>query len=424
MTRSISLALYLATKARRDRAAAQSGADGPRTEEDRVREAERLGQYVTPRPEGPLIWFHTGRDNEAQAVRGFVQRLQAERDDVTVLLTTGADCRADSDPGAIWQFAPEESLPAIGAFLDHWKPDVAVWTEPDLRPALAIQAADSGIPLLLVDADTARPDAQARRWWRGVSSALLAPFAHVLTGSATAAAGLRRLGADPSVLRIMGFLDEGTAAPGCNERDRAALAKAIGARPVWLAARIGRGERAAVLQAYRQALRRAHRLLLILVPNDIGCGEDWARDLTEDGLSLALRSDGQEPDVETQVYIANTEQEMGLWYRLAPFSFLGQSLDPQAGGISPLEAAALGSAILHGPHVRHHQAAYARLAAVRATRAVQNAHSLGDGVEALLSPEVAAAMAHEAWQVVTAGAEVTDLAMDLILTALDKVETV
>lgn len=424
MTRSISLALYLATKARRDRASARAEADKSLTDEDKLREAERLGQYATPRPEGPLIWFHTGRDAEAHAVREFAQRLQTERDEVSVLLTTGAETRPDSRPGTICQFAPEESLPAIRGFLDHWKPDLAVWTEPDLRPALVAQVAEARVPLLLVDSGTARPDAQARRWWRGISNTLLAPFGHVLTGSATAAAELRRLGADPSVLRVKGFLEEGSAAPGCNEHDRSALAGAIGARPVWLAAQVARAERAAVLHAYRQALRRAHRLLLILVPQNIEAGADWARDLTADGLSLALRSAGQEPDAETQVYIANTEQEMGLWYRLAPISFLGQSLEPQSGGINPFEAAALGSAILHGPHVQQHRAAYSRLTAAKAARAVQNAHSLGDGVEALLAPEVAASMAHEAWQVVTAGAEVTDFAMDLILTALDKVETV
>ena len=42
--------------------------------------------------------------------------------------------------------------------------------------------------------------------------------------------------------------------------------------------------------------------------------------------------------------------ELGLFYRLAPIVFMGGSL-VEHGGQNPIEAAKLGAAILHGPHV-------------------------------------------------------------------------
>ena len=176
-----------------------------------------------------------------------------------------------------------------------------------------------------------------------------------------------------------------------------------------------------MIGAHRQAQRRSHRLLLILVPDDPDHGEGWVRRLVAQGLTVAQRSAGQEPGPDTQVYVADTEQEMGLWYRLAPISFLGQSLD-EAGGINPYEAASLGSAILHGPHIDRHRRAYGRLASAGASRVAQDGNDLGDLVEALLSPDVAASMAHGAWKVCSSGAEVTDRVKDLIFAALDEKE--
>lgn len=421
MTKSLSLALYLATKARRGGGRA-SGEDDRVDAEDIARQPEREGRTAKARPAGPLIWVHTGGDRQGDAVREFAQRLSAEREDVSVLLTTAAATRRASEPGRISQLAPDEALPAIRRFLTHWKPDISIWTEPDFRPALIAETARRNIPMVLADARTARADIQTRRWWRGMAGTILADFRHVLTGSATNAGALRKLGARPEVTEVRGFLEEGAAALPCNESDRASMAREIGSRPTWLAAQVAADERAAILAAHRLAERRAHRLLLILVPEDPASGLAWTRELAAEGLSVALRSAEQDPHGQTQVYIADTTDEMGLWYRLAPISFLGQSLAPH-GGINPFGAAALGSAVLHGPHVDAHAAAYARLTRASAARLVPESKALGASVEALLSPDVAAAMAHGAWQVCSSGAEATDRLIDLTLTLLDSQET-
>jgi len=407
MAKSLTLALYLATRTRAERNARRARSHDP----------ERRGEIAKPRPPGPLIWFHTGQDDQAASVREFARRLRAEQDDLTVLLTTSAATRPDSQAHMISQLIPEETLPAIRRFLSHWTPDVAIWTEPDLRPALITETDDRDIPLFLIDARTARPDPQSWRFRRGMSGSLLGRFRRILTGDRDTATTLRRLGAEPSRLEVSGYLEEGTAAPPCNEAERDALARDLDARQVWLAAHASQAEASAVIAAHRQAQRRAHRLLLIVVPEDPAHGAAWKQQFQAEGQIVATRSDGQEPGPQTQVYIADTEQEMGLWYRLAPIAFLGQSLCP-GGGVNPYEAAALGSAILHGPNVRRHRHAYDRLAGAGAARLARNGAELGELVEALLSPDVAASMAHGAWNVCSSGAEVTDRVKHLIFSAL------
>ncbi len=421
MGNSLALALYLATRARADKPARRSGK--PSEGHTKTLENERLGRPELSRPEtGPLIWFHTGRDRHALACRELISRLRAERGELGFLLTTSSENRKESEDHLNFQLAPDDAVPAVRRFLDHWRPDIAVFTEPDLRPALIAETSDRGIPMFLVDAHTARLDPQSWRWLRGMAGSLLSRFQWLLTGDAETAGTLRRLGARSGRVQVVGYLEEGTPALGCNEAERDALAEALAGRPVWLAAHVTPGECTTVIDAHAAALRRSHRLVLILVPDDPQEGPAWAAKLAEGGNRVALRSDGAEPDPETQIYVADTEGEMGLWYRLAPISFLGRSISGD-GGVNPYQPAALGSAILHGPNVRNFRQAYGRLGAAGATRLVRNATELGDAVEQLLSPDAAAGMAHAAWRVCSSGAEVTDRIRELIFATLDEMDT-
>ncbi|HEX4293937.1 MAG TPA: hypothetical protein VHZ29_07370, partial [Rhizomicrobium sp.] len=69
------------------------------------------------------------------------------------------------------------------------------------------------------------------------------------------------------------------------------------------------------------------------------------------------RSQGKLPDANTAIYIADTMGELGLFYRLASFAFVGGSLI-RHGGQNPLEPARLDCAVLAGPHTSNFTSAY------------------------------------------------------------------
>lgn len=111
--------------------------------------------------------------------------------------------------------------------------------------------------------------------------------------------------------------------------------------------------------------------------------------------------------------------ELGLWYRLAPVTFMGGTLVPGGSGRNPFEPAALGSAILHGPHPGPYPEAYALLAEARAARLVAGPDALAEAVTELIAPDRAALLAHNAWAASSGGAEVTDRVAGAVLAALD-----
>ena len=413
MGNSLSLALYLATRVRSEKPARRDFAAQTPLQK------ERLGFATQERDgDGPLIWFHTGLDRQGLAAQELARRMRAERGDLNFLFTTSSDNRSDATDFANFQLVPKEALPNVKRFFDHWNPNVAIFTEPDLRPALISEASDREIAMFLIDANTAKADPQAWRWFKGMSGSLLSRFQRVITGSSEVAASLRRLGSPAETLEVSGFLEEGTPALACNEAERDALASALAARPVWLAARMSETEIDAVASAHRLAQRRSHRLLLIVVPENTADGAVWETQFANKGFQVSLRSSGAEPGPDQQVYIADTADEMGLWYRLAPISFLGQTL-AGSGCNNPYEPAALGSAIIHGPNTDGFTQPFARLESALASRRVHSEAELGIAVEELLSPDKAAKMAHNAWEICSSGAELTDRVMDLILTELE-----
>ena len=88
-------------------------------------------------------------------------------------------------------------------------------------------------------------------------------------------------------------------------------------------------------------------------------------------------------DRYTEIYVADTLGELGLIYRIAPIVFIGGSL-VRHGGQNPIEAAKLGAAILHGPHVWNFAEIYSALDAAGGAELVTDTGKL-DGAHRRLA---------------------------------------
>ncbi|HFQ15007.1 MAG TPA: 3-deoxy-D-manno-octulosonic acid transferase [Rhodobacteraceae bacterium] len=387
---------------------------------------ERLGAARANRPDGPLVWLNTDTETAALDHLALVERLRLKRDDLNFVLTTAtydktAPLAGQLPEGCIHQYLPYETGPGPERFLDHWRPDVVIWVEAELRAP--ILDAINRRKLTLFWADASMPDEKSHklRWFPGAARRMLGCFTMILVQDGRSARNLKRLGVASSRMEVLGKLHESAPPLECVESDREALAALLATRPVWLAAKITPEEEPVVVGAHRSVSRRAHRYLLLLAPSDPKRGPDLAARLEKDGWVIALRSAGQEPTPDTQIYITDSDGEMGLWYRLAPISFLGGTLaHSKADGIcDPYQATALGSVVLHGPKTGIFAPRFARLQSAGAARQVHTQTNLSRELEFLLAPDKVAQMAQAAWEVSTSGAEVSDRLCDLVCDALD-----
>ncbi len=374
-----------------------------------------------PRPKGELIWAHAVDSIRADALVQLTERLVQQRPGVQMLLTTKGDVSSPSrtSDAVIWQPLPDDTVDSAEVFLGHWSPDVCLWTGGDLQPAFLIQADQRGVPLYLIDAEETLLDRPGWRWFPDLPRSVLRLFTAIMVRTENTARYLRRLGIRDDDILVTGPFLGGAMALPYTESDREKLAEILRGRPIWLAAMLQLNELEVVLTAHRDVSKLAHRTLLVIVPNDINQSQEMQEQLDLEGWRYVIWSEGQIPDESTQVLLADTRGEMGLWYRLAPITFMASSLCPGQSGCDPNEPAAHGSAILYGPNIKQYLSNYSRYAEAGAARIVRDTETLAAAVRRLIAPDQSALMAHAAWDVASQGAAVTDRILDTVQDTLD-----
>lgn len=365
------------------------------------RTRERLGHATVARPKGPLIWIHGASVGETLSALPVIAALRNRARPPTILVTSGTATSAQiltqrMPKGCIHQFAPLDAAGPLRRFNAHWKPDLLVLMESEIWPQM-IQMAPCPVVLL-----NARLSARALSRWHklGTSAAwLLSHFTLITAQTEAVAQGLRTLGVAPNLIRVGGNLKAAAPPPDADPTKLADVTTALHDRPRWLAASTHPSEEAPVLAAHAALLRDDPALCLILAPRHPDRADRIAAQITQAGLTLTRRSRGEGPTA--QVYLADTLNEMGLWYRTAPVTFIGGSLTPN-GGHNPWEGAALGCALLTGSHLTNAAQDWQTLANASAAITDLRPDTLTDALRGLLAqPDRAHAMGRIA-QAVTA----------------------
>lgn len=359
---------------------------------DPARFAERLGQ-PSLRATGPVIWVHAASLGEVSQTGPLLARLCAPEDGTApprILVTTttqaGADWVAKHLPDTLHQFAPLDIPRAVAGFLDAWPLTAAIFIENDLSPRMIRALQERATPHALLNTRHSRTRARFPK----VFVTLLSGFSLITCRSEAVAAEIRTLSVPETHLRVLPDLRVATAKLPCPADAHAALRAQIGTRPVWLAASTHPADEAAVLDAHAAVLAQNPRALLILVPRHPKRAAPLIKAAQARPFTLARRSASDPLTLQTQIYLADTLGELGLFFALAPIAFMGGSFGTE-GGHNPYEPARFGTAILSGPHVKNFTEAYAALCSTGAAELV-TPDALGPLITALMQADRAAQM--------------------------------
>lgn len=389
---------------------------------DPARLSERMGRTTAKRPKGPLIWFHAASVGESVSVLRLITHMGETHPHWSFLITSGTATSAQVvatclPPRTTHQFAPLDARRAIDRFLAHWRPSAAIFVESELWPQMLERTHRAGLPMALINARIS--DRSARNWKRAPKTArhLLGVFAHIHTQDARTTAhlhdlGLARAATGQNLKSLSGPLRFDAA-----EKNR--MSHLIAGRAVWLASSTHPGEDKVMLAAHKALLPQNPDALLILVPRHPERGPAIETLIATSGLSGARRAIGGQITGQTQVYLADTLGETGLWYALCPLTCLCGSFTP-VGGHTPYELAYAGSAILHGPLYANFADTYPAIDASGAALEVADEAALAQALITLLSDSAALeAMRARARGFAAAQEDVLDQITNDLITALD-----
>ena len=371
----------------------------------------------------PVVWIVTRNHATVHAFCNIAQRLEAAGVEIH-LLFTGPDHLSEatvSYSNVTYSSMPGERTLDVLAFHKAWSPVLCLWDDGPILPGTVLGTKKADVPIVLINCN--KDTVRSVRGIMGRSLIWRTFGALRLVFSTTHASGgtCIRYGVPEEQVVVSGALTEGIVTLECNTEELDEFSQSLSGRDIWLAAQVPAVEENLVLQVHDALRSTNRRLLLILNPRHTADGPALAASLKEKGWKVRQRSKGEPITDQAQVFIADTDDELGLWYRLAPVSYLGGSLTLDEQSADPRQPAALGSAIVHGPRTAPHRDVCDQLHVQAPPAAVQavSAESLTKSISELLSPDRAAAQAHSAWEYVSRGAELTDQLIALITEAIE-----
>lgn len=361
---------------------------------------ERLGRYDDLPKQGPWIWVHAVSVGETRAAQPLVASLLERHPSHRILLThmtpTGRQTGKDlfgREPRVLQCYLPYDVPVLVRRFLRHFRPEAGMLMETEVWPNLVRAARQEGVPLYLVNARLSPRSYRRTARFGHAAAAMYADFAGVLAQTQGDAERFRALGV-PGV-RVTGNLkfDMQPSPEQIARGER--LRRAFGNRPVLAAASTREGEEAMLLDALSRWSRLCGDVwgdrrppVLLLVPRHPQRFDEVAAMVAQTGFTVQRRSAiddsalGQAIDAD--VLLGDSMGEMAMYYAAADLAFIGGSLLP-LGGQNLIEACAVGTPVLIGPHTFNFAQATEDAIAAGACRRVDSAEQTMQQAAAILS---------------------------------------
>ena len=385
--------------------------------EDIARFNERIGRPQKPREEGKLIWMHGASVGESLSMLPLIQKLLETYPDLHIMVTTGTVTSADLmsrrlPERAFHQYIPIDNPSFVKRFLKHWQPDLVLWFESEFWPALLSGIKKRNIPFILVNGRISNKSFKRWQQFDYISRELLNCFTLCLGQSEEDAYRLRVLGAKDSL--CLGNIKYAGFNPPVDEEKLNIIKQQIGDRTIWCASSTHNDEELRIAKIHKHLKEQFPDLLTLIAPRHPQRGKEIQDSINELDLKTALRSAGEDITPQTDIYIADTIGELGLWYTLAPLVFIGGSLIPH-GGQNFMEPSRFRDAVIVGPYMHNFTDAINRAKKADAVIQVSDSEKLEENIAQLLSnKELLEAKRSLAYNWATGEAKVLDGIVDKV----------
>ncbi len=387
--------------------------------EDVARFNERTGRPKLTRPEGKLFWLHGASVGESVSMLPLINKILETYPDSHVMVTTGTVTSADVmqkrlPERAFHQFIPIDNPIFTTRFVKYWHPDVALWFESEFWPAVLTSIKRKNIPLILINGRISNKTFKRWQQFDFVCKEILSCFTMCLGQSEEDAYRLRVLGAKETT--CLGNLKYAGLPLPIDEKNKKEMLKQIGDRKLWLASSTHDDEEVRLAKVHKRLKEKYSDLLTIIVPRHPNRGQEIADEIKKLELSTALRSKGEKITPNTDIYIADTIGEVGLWYDIAKIVFIGGSLIPH-GGQNFIEPSRVRDAVIVGPHMHNFTDAMSRAKKADAVMQISDTLELQELLEQLFdNDQVLDAKCSLAYNWAASETKVLDGIMDKIKT--------
>lgn len=355
---------------------------------------ERLGFYQpAPAISMPRLWLHAVSVGETRAAQPLVEALLERYPDHGILLThmtptgraTGRALFEQYGDRVMQSYFPYDTGWMAKRFLRHFSPRLCVLMETEVWPNMTRQCARHGVPVALVNARLSERSLKKGRRAQSLIRPAVDAVSVVAAQTEADAQRLRAFGA--AKVDVTGSIKFDVTPPPSMLVAGMSLRSRIGGRSVLVCASTREGEEALILDAFADLEERP---LLVIVPRHPQRFDAVAELIAARSLRVQKRSTLAQNGLvspATDVLLGDTMGELFAWYAAADVAFIGGSLLP-LGGQNLIEACAVGTPVLIGPHTFNFSDISNDAVADGAALRVEDAAAMIDAARRLLADDM------------------------------------
>jgi len=346
--------------------------------EDRRRFKEKFSITNTKPFKGKTIWFHAASVGEFMSIISILQYYEKKTSIRTILVTTNTLSSAKIIKNfkftkVIHQFYPIDNYIIVKKFLDHWKPNIAIFLESEIWPKMFYELDKKNIPLILLNARLTKKS--FNRWMilRKFAKKIFSLIKKTYPQNQQTEYFLKRLGVNK--IKQIGNLKYIKNKNEIKDTSNKQILKNLAKYKIWVAASTHSGEELLAAKAHILLKKKQRNLITIIIPRHINKINKIVNKLRDLKLRVTTYSSKQINFENTDIYIVDAFGLSKNFYEISPTVFLGKSI-LHKGGQNPLEASRFNCNILHGPNVDNFQDIYKHLYELKISKKIKSLNDL------------------------------------------------
>jgi len=325
-----------------------------KNKEDKKRIFERFGFSNKKTFNDQPIWIHAVSVGETNSALVLVEDLLKSSPNLTILFTTTTissakilqEKIAKFNSKIVHQFLPVDSYFCVEKFLDYWQPKIGLFVESEIWPNLILSSTKRSIAIFLVNARISEKSCNKWLIAKKFNINIFDNFQKIFAQSRKDQEKIQSLTKN----KVLYFGNLKSQAPELlfDQQKFLELKKQIKQREILLCASTHRGEEELLLKIHDNLKKQFPNILTIILLRHPARSDEVIQLL--DQKKFCQRSKNQSINDATEIYLADTLNELGIFYRLVDFAFIGGSLLP-IGGHNLYEAIKLNCAIITGKEI-------------------------------------------------------------------------
>jgi 3-deoxy-D-manno-octulosonic-acid transferase len=331
-----------------------------KNKEHPIRFKEKFCLTSKKRGNGNLVWFHGSSVGEILSVIPLIRELE-KNNSVQKILITSSTLSSSSIfekiklKKTIHQFFPIDSEYLTNKFLKFWKPSLAIFIESEIWPNMYCNIKNKNIPLILINARITKKTFKKWIIFKKFSKTIFNKIDIAYPQNFETKNYLKEL--KLSKIKQIGNLKFTESKNDTTKNLNKLFIKQIKNRKIWCASSTHAGEELICAKVHLKLKKKYKNLLTIIIPRHIHRVNEIKDKIEKLELKIITRSSKNKITKNTDIYIVDTYGETKKFYQISKTVFLGGSLINR-GGQNPIEAASLGSNIIHGPNVDNFKEVY------------------------------------------------------------------